>query len=84
MNKKFNIMKKQLKLTAIFVPAEEGGYTAYIEEIRGVVSEGDSLKEAEENLMDALALMLETSREEAENLPQNNKQIIRKEFSIAV
>ncbi|MCH8318350.1 MAG: type II toxin-antitoxin system HicB family antitoxin [Bacteroidetes bacterium] len=77
-------MKKQLKLTAIFVPAEEGGYTAYIEEIRGVVSEGDSLKEAEENLMDALALMLETSREEAENLPQNNKQIIRKEFSIAV
>ncbi|MBW8051974.1 MAG: type II toxin-antitoxin system HicB family antitoxin [Cytophagales bacterium] len=77
-------MKKQLKLTAIFVPAEEGGYTAYIEELRGVVSEGDTLKEAQENLMDALALMLETEREEAENLPQNNTKIIRKEFSIAV
>ena len=52
-----------LNLTGVFVPAEEGGYVAYIEEIRGVVSEGDSMEEAEANLIEALELVLETERD---------------------
>lgn len=53
-------MQIPLKLTAIFVPAEEGGYTCWIEEMRGVISEGETLEEAQNNLLDALALMIET------------------------
>ena len=55
-------IKDNLNLTAVFVPAEEGGYTAYIEEIRGAVSEGETIEEAEANLIDALELVLETER----------------------
>ena len=57
-------MNNKLKLTAIFTPCEEGGYTAQIKEIRGVISEGETLEEAKENLLDALQLMLEVEQEE--------------------
>ncbi|MEK7157012.1 MAG: type II toxin-antitoxin system HicB family antitoxin [Patescibacteria group bacterium] len=39
-----------------------GGYSAWIEEMPGVISEGKTRGVAEKNLKDALALMLETNR----------------------
>jgi len=59
-------MDKQLKLTIVYSPCEEGGYTAYIKEMRGVISEGETKAEARENVLDALGLMLEADREEFE------------------
>jgi predicted RNase H-like HicB family nuclease len=53
------------------VPCVEGGFTAYIPEIRGVVSEGETLQEVQENLLDALELMLETERESHPAPPAN-------------
>ncbi len=53
---------KQLKIntfTAIFKKVR-GGYTAWIEEMPGVISEGKTRNQAETNLKDALELMLET------------------------
>lgn len=47
--------------TAVFKKGH-GGYTTWIEEIPGVVSEGKTRKEALNNLEDALELMLETNR----------------------
>ena len=76
-------IKDNLNLTAVFVPAEEGGYTAYIEEIRGAVSEGETLEEAESNLIDALELVLETERDERKN-GAAGKNTLRKTFRIAV
>ena len=58
-------------LSAVVVPCAEGGFTAYIPEIRGVVSEGETLEEVQENLLDALELMLETEREIQPALPLN-------------
>lgn len=52
-----------MKLTAVFIPAQEGGYTALIEEIPGAISEGETIEEARENLTDALRLLLECNRE---------------------
>jgi len=51
--------------TAVFEPAEEGGYIAFVEEIPGANSQGETLDEARENLREALALMLEVNRENA-------------------
>lgn len=59
-------MESKLKLTIVYTPCEEGGYTAYIKEIRGVISEGETKEEARENVLDALNLMLEVKREESE------------------
>jgi predicted RNase H-like HicB family nuclease len=59
-------MDNKLKLTIVYTPCEEGGYTAYIKEMRGVISEGETKEEARENVLDALGLMLEVDREESE------------------
>jgi predicted RNase H-like HicB family nuclease len=55
-----------MKLTAVFEPAKEGGYTCFVEEIPAAISEGETLPEAKANLLDALKLVLECQRELAE------------------
>jgi len=52
-----------MKLTAVYEPAAEGGYTCWVEEIPSAISEGNTLEDAEANLMDALKLVLECQRE---------------------
>lgn len=51
--------------TAVFEEAEEGGYVAFVEELPGAITQGETLDEARENLKDAIALMLEVNRERA-------------------
>jgi len=43
-----------IKLTAIFEPCEEGGFHASIPEFPGVHSQGQTIQEASDNLVDAL------------------------------
>ena len=52
-----------MKLTAVFEPAEEGGYTCFIEEVPAARSQGETLAEAKANLLDALKLVLACQRE---------------------
>jgi len=48
--------------TAVFEEAEEGGYTAFVEELPGAISQGETLEEARENLQEAIQLVLEANR----------------------
>ena len=70
-----------MKLTAVFIPAPEGGYTALLEEIPGVISEGETIDEARENLADALRMILECNRELARK--QEPAQSVREPFELA-
>ncbi len=63
----------QTKLTAVYIPCEEGGYAAFIEEIPGVNTQGDTLEEAKKNLKEALELVLEVRHELAEKEIHNKK-----------
>lgn len=54
-----------MKLTAVFEPAKEGGYTSFIEEFPGVFSEGETVEEARANQLDALKLVVDFHRDEA-------------------
>ena len=54
-----------MKLTAVFEPADEGGFVCWLEEMPGVQSQGETLEEARANLIDALQLSLEYLRERA-------------------
>jgi len=68
----------EMVLTAVFeeVPESDGGgYVAYVEELPGAISEGDSLDEARENLRDAISLLLEANRELTK--PERGKRITR-------
>lgn len=55
-----------MKLTAVFEPAAEGGYTCFVEEIPAAISQGETLDEAKDNLLDALRLVLNAQRQLAE------------------
>ena len=54
----------KLKLTAVFEPAPEGAFTCHFEELPEVFSEGETLEEAQANLLDALTQVMDYHREE--------------------
>ena len=51
--------------TIVFEPCEEGGYTAYIPEVPGALSEGDTVEEARAMVLDALREITAYRRREA-------------------
>jgi predicted RNase H-like HicB family nuclease len=55
----------KLKLTAVFEPAPEGGYTCHFEELPEIFSEGENMDQARANLWDALEQVMAYHREEA-------------------
>jgi predicted RNase H-like HicB family nuclease len=57
-----------VKLTAVFEPAQEGGYTCFVEEIPAAISQGETLEEAKANLRNVLQLVVECQRELAEKI----------------
>jgi predicted RNase H-like HicB family nuclease len=55
-------MLSEVKLTAIYEEAEEGGYIGYIAELPGANTQGDSLDEVRENLLEAMQMILDANR----------------------
>jgi predicted RNase H-like HicB family nuclease len=51
-----------MNLTAVYIPVPEG-YVAFVEELPGTNTQGDSLEEARENLREAVQLVLDANRE---------------------
>ena len=64
------------EFTAVF-EKQEKWYVAYVEEVPGVNTQGRTLKEARENLKEALVLVLEANRALAEQNRAHTK--VRKE-----
>jgi predicted RNase H-like HicB family nuclease len=50
------------EFTAVYREAPEGGYVAFVEELPGANTQGDTLEEARANLREAVALVLEANR----------------------
>ncbi len=50
-----------IQLTAVFQKVQEG-YLAFVEELPGANTQGDTLEEARANLAEAVQLVLETNR----------------------
>ncbi len=55
----------QLELTAVFRRSPQG-YVAYVEELPGANTQGETLEEARENLREAVALVIAANRALAE------------------
>lgn len=73
LRKEITAMKEQL--TAVFQQVPEG-YIAFVEELPGANTQGDTLDEARTNLLEAVQLVLETNRSLAEEFLRN-KSVIR-------
>jgi len=69
------------EFTAIIEPAPEGGYWAICPEISGANGQGDTIKEAKDNLRQAIKLILEDRREDIlRGLPED---VIRDKIVVA-
>lgn len=70
-----------MQLTAAFMQVPEG-YIAFVEELHGANTQGDTLEEARENLREAVELVLEANRELAEQ-SLGGQTVIRESFTLA-
>jgi predicted RNase H-like HicB family nuclease len=51
----------ELPLSTIFEEAEEGGFIGYVAELPGANTQGETLAETRENLVEAIQLILDTT-----------------------
>src|SRR5437879_5891876 len=70
-----------VQLTAVYIEVPEG-YIAFVEEVPGANTQGDTLEEARENLREAVALVLEANRELAEK-SLADQAVTREPFELA-
>lgn len=72
-------MTTKNQFTAIYKKTKDW-FIAWIEEIPGVNTQGKTLKEARENLQEALLLILETNRKESRSHSKEYRTATRKEL----
>lgn len=76
----YDLVMAQMKLTAVYMKVPEG-YVAFVEELPGANTQGNTLEEARSNLEEAVAMVLETNRELAEE-SLRGADVIRESFVI--
>ena len=62
-------MANQFRYTAVFEPAEEGGYIVTFPAIPGLATQGETMHEASAMAADCLRAYLEPLRKDGEPLP---------------
>ena len=70
--------------TAIFEPAEEGGYVVYIPVLPGCATQGDTFEEAEIMAKDAIEGYLATLQDFKEEIPIEPEHAIISRIPVAV
>lgn len=69
-----------MEYSVIVHPAEEGGYWVEVTALPGCYSQGESVDEALSNVAEAIALYLETLRDEGQTIPRDEETV----FKVAV
>ncbi len=70
-----------MTLTAVFLEVPEG-FVAFVEELPGANTQGDTLEEARENLKEAVQMVLEANREMSK-LTLAGRAAIREPFHVS-
>ena len=71
-----------MHFTAVYIPVPEG-YVAFVEELPGANTQGETLDEARENLKEAVQLVLEANRELAERSLSGQTNVSREPFELS-
>lgn len=71
-----------MQLTAVYIPVPEG-YIAFVEELPGANTQGETLEEVRENLREAVQLVLEANRELAERTLVGKSNVAREPFNLS-
>ncbi len=70
-----------MKLTAIIEKSEDGWFVGQIEEFPAVLSQGKTIEELKENLLDAFYLLLEANKETT-SLNYVDKNVVREQLMV--
>jgi predicted RNase H-like HicB family nuclease len=70
-----------MKYTIVLEPQEEGGFTARCLELPGAITQGETRREAIENIKEAIGLILEVLREDMESLNRANAEVFQVELA---
>ena len=66
------ISRKVLRYTAIFEPAEEGGYVVSVPALPGCFTEGDTLEEAMYMVKDAISGYIASLKKHGDPIPEES------------
>jgi predicted RNase H-like HicB family nuclease len=80
-NPKYIPKENPMKLTAVFMEVPEG-YIAFIEELPGANTQGETLEETRKNLKEAVQMVLDANREVAARSIAG-KQVSREPFNLS-
>lgn len=69
-------------LTAVFEHTEDGWWVVSVPEIPGAHSQGRTLEEAREMIKDAVRLLLEVRREDAEREMAGKQDVVREPLEV--
>ena len=70
-----------MQITAVYLKVPEG-YVAFVEELPGANTQGETLEEARENLREAISLVLEANRVLAEESLEG-RDVIKENLPLA-
>lgn len=77
------LAKKILEYTAIFEPAEEGGYVVSVPSLPGCVTQGETFEEASLMIKDAIKGYLEVLRETQKQVVYENPGVVISKIAVA-
>lgn len=75
---------KVLKYTAVFEPAEEGGYVVTVPALPGCITEGDTFEEATAMAKDAIEGYLSVLKEEGQKVPTETEDVIVTKVAVPI
>lgn len=74
MSKEYNQHFPKRQFTVRYQEEEDGGFSGQCLELPGAITQGETLEELKENMKDAISLILESIKEEADS--QRKKSLI--------
>lgn len=80
---KQQVSEKILEYTAIYEPAEEGGYVISVPAISGCVTQGGTFEEATAMIKDAIQGCLFVLREEGQEIPQEKSEVVITKITVS-
>ena len=84
MRRKEPVIARERTFTAVFEPAEEGGYVVTVPSLPGVITEGDTLEEARYMVAGAIRCYLEGIEKDGLPLPPSDRQLRKRREPVTV
>ncbi|MBU4331541.1 type II toxin-antitoxin system HicB family antitoxin [Patescibacteria group bacterium] len=75
---------KIYKYTAIFEPAQEGGYIVRVPMLPGCRTQGETFEEAKKMIKDAIKSYLTVLKEDGDRIPKEEEELIETRIAVPV